>query len=93
MCILSKKFLIISILYLDSLKYPFRLSRYRKTEASESIAEVATADIELGGEQIRVDIIAPRAGDYIPAGSKVQVRTTTLNSETKKKLKYDLVLH
>lgn len=67
--------------YLEERQYPIHISRYRKTESDESIAEVATADIDMGGKKYRVDILAPYAGDYVPAGSKVQLRYTPLNNE------------
>lgn len=67
--------------YFEERQYPIHISRFRKTESDESIAEVATADIDMGGKKYRVDILAPYAGDYIPAGSKVQLRYTPLNNE------------
>ncbi len=41
----------------------------------------------VGDKKIRVDILAPNASDYIPGGSKVQLRTTSLNNEPENKLK------
>ena|GEM_PF-6150530 len=70
--------------YIEEQQYPIHVSRFRKTESNESIAEVATADIELGDKKFRVEILAPNANDYIPGGSKVQLRTTPLNNESKK---------
>ncbi len=70
--------------YIEEKQYPIHISRYRKTESIESIAEVATADIELGDKKFRIDILAPNAGDYIPGGSKLQLRTRPLNNEPKK---------
>jgi hypothetical protein len=76
------KVLVEADFYIKEQQYPFHISRFRNTEADESIAEVATANIEMGGEKIRVDLLVPYAGDYIPAGSKVQLRTTPLDNES-----------
>lgn len=72
---------VVADFYIKESKYPIHVSRYRNTGSKESIAEVATADIEVEGKKIRVDILAPYAGDSIPAGSRVQLRTTPLNNE------------
>ncbi len=76
------KVLVEADFYIKEQQYPFHISRFRNTEADESIAEVATANIEMGGKKIRVDLLVPYAGDYIPAGSKVQLRTTPLDNES-----------
>jgi len=68
---------------IEERQYPIHISRFRNTESDESIAEIATADIDIGSKKLRVDILAPRAGDYVPAGSKIQLRTTPLNNEAK----------
>lgn len=78
------KVLVTADFYIEEQQYPIHISRFRKTESNESIAEVATADIEVGDKKFRVDILAPNASDYIPGGSKVQLRTTPLNNEPEK---------
>jgi len=59
-------------------QYPFHLSSYRKTESDESIAEVATADVEIGGKKIRFDFIASVTDGYISGGSTVYLNTTPI---------------
>lgn len=76
------KVLVEADFYIEVRQYPISLSRFRNTESDESIAEVATSDIEIGGKKIRIDILAPMAGDYIPAESTVQLRTTPLNNNS-----------
>ena len=76
------KVLVEADFYIEEKQYSISLLRYRNTESDESIAEVATSDIEIGGKKIRIDILAPMAGDYIPAGSTVQLRTTPLNNSS-----------
>lgn len=75
------KVLVEADFYIEEKQYPISLSRFRNTESDESIAEIATSEIEIGSEKIRIDIIAPMAGDYIPAGSKVQLRTIPLTNK------------
>ncbi len=81
------KVLVEADFYIEEQQYPIHISRFRNTMSNESIAEVATADIVVGDKKIRVDILAPNASDYIPGGSKVQLRTTSLNNEPENKLK------
>lgn len=81
------KVLVEADFYIEEQQYPIHISRFRNTVSNESIAEVATTDIELGDKKIRVDILAPNASDYIPGGLKIQLRTTPLNNEPEKKLK------
>ena len=75
------KVLVEADFYIEVRQYPISLSRFRNTESDESIAEIATSEIEIGSEKIRIDILAPMAGDYIPAGSKVQLRTIPLTNK------------
>ena len=76
------KVLVEADFYIEEQQYPIHISRFRNTMSNESIAEVATADIVVGDKKIRVDILAPNASDYIPGGSKVQLRTTPLDNES-----------
>ena len=68
--------------YIEERQYPIHVSKFQNTESEESIAEVATADIEVGDKKLRFEILAPNANDNIPSGSKVQIRTTPLDDET-----------
>lgn len=76
------KVLVEADFYIEERQYPISLSRFRNTESDESIVEVATSNIEIGGKKFRIDILAPMAGDYIPAGSTVQLRTTPFNNSS-----------
>ena len=76
------KVLVEADFYIEVRQYPISLSRFRNTESDESIAEIATSDIEIGGKKIRIDILAPKAGDYIPAESPVLLRTTPLKNNS-----------
>ena len=69
--------------YIEVRQYPIHISKFQNTESDESIAEVATADLEVGDKKLRFEILAPNANDSIPSGSKVQIRTTPLDDETK----------
>jgi len=75
------KVLIEADLYIEERKYPISLSRFQNTEFDNSIAEIASSEIEISGEKIRIDILAPKAGDHIPEGSKIQLRTTPLSKK------------
>ena len=67
--------------FYECTEYPFRLMRYREPGAPESIAEVATADIEIGESRFRLDLIAPGAGPHIPAGATVSIKMTPLEQQ------------
>ena len=67
--------------YYECRDYPFRLMRYGDCNAPHSIAEVATADIEIGQKRFRLELIAPGAGPDIPAGTTVSLRTTPLGND------------
>jgi len=65
--------------YLDEVQFPFKLMKYHQADAKNSIAEIATTDIDVGENQYRIELIVPGAGEYIPAGTQVTLRTTRLN--------------
>lgn len=68
--------------YYECTEYPIRLMRYGNPGAPQSIAEVATTDIDVGQNKYRVELIAPGAGSHIPAGATVSLRTTPLGNQT-----------
>lgn len=76
-----EKVLVEADFYIEEEQIPLSLWRYRNTESDDSIVEVATADIEIGGEKKRFEILAPNAGDSVPGGSKIQLRIASLNNE------------
>ncbi len=67
--------------YIESEEYPFKLMKYSQSNASESIAEVAMAEIDTGQNSMRVELIATGAGEYIPAGAKISLRTTLIEKD------------
>lgn len=67
------------VCYLEEAQFPFKLMKYRKADAKNSVAEIATADIEVGENRYRIELIVPGAGAYIPAGTTVSLRTTKLD--------------
>ena len=74
--------------YWESKEYPVKLMRYREVDSTGSIAELATTDIEVSGKKYRFEILAPRAGEYIPAGTTVSLRSIPLtDGSEQKKLK------
>ena len=64
--------------YCEQARFPFKLMKYHEAGAQRSIAEVATADLEVGANKFRIELIAPGAGACIPAGAKVSLRATKL---------------
>lgn len=66
-------------LYQESKEFPFKLMRYRNPDSTQSIAELATSDVEILGKKYRIEIIAPGAGKNIPAGTTVAFRTIKLD--------------
>jgi hypothetical protein len=64
--------------YLETIEYPMKLMKYKSHETDNSIAELATSQVEILGAKYKIELLAPGAGDYIPAGSSVSLRTTPL---------------
>ena len=64
--------------FYECIEYPLKLMRYRKPDDPQSIAEIATTDIEIGQNKLRFEFIAPGASSYIPAGTTTSLRTTPL---------------
>ena len=65
-------------LYWESKEYPLKLMRYRELDSTASIAELAAGDVEISGKKYRFEILAPGAGEYIPAGTVVSFRSVQL---------------
>jgi len=64
--------------YLETIEYPMNLMKYKSYGANSSIAELATTEVDILGTKYMFEILAPGAGDYIPAGSTVSLRTIPL---------------
>ena len=69
---------VIGEFWLEKHTVPLQLLRYRGTDAGSSAAEVAAADVEIGGTPCRVELIADRAGDVLPAGTRLSLRLSKL---------------
>jgi len=67
------------VCYIEEAQFPFKLMKYRNAGAKDSVAEIATADIEVDKNKYRIELIVPGAGAYIPAGTTVSLRTTKLD--------------
>jgi hypothetical protein len=65
--------------YLEESQYPFKLMKYHQADVKNSIAEIATTEISVGENKYRIALIVPGAGEHIPAGTQVTLRTTKLN--------------
>ena len=74
-------------LYFECEEYPIKLTRYKEAEAANSIAELATADVNIFGGKYRIEILAPKAGDFVPAGATVVLRSTPLSNDAVDKQK------
>lgn len=75
-------------LYLECIEYPIKLTRYREADSEVSIAELATADVDILGKKYRFELLAPGAGEFVPAGAAVTIRSIPLTDEAgKKKIK------
>ncbi len=66
--------------YIEQGQIPFKLMKYRQASTNKSVAEIATADIDVGENKYRIDLIAPGAGEHIPAGATISLKATKLNS-------------
>lgn len=66
-------------IYFDKNEFPIKLMRYRKPDSPQSIAELATAEVEILGEKYIIEIIAPGAGENIPDCREIAVRTIKIN--------------
>lgn len=64
--------------YYEFMEYPFKLMKYRNINSLESIVEVATADVMHENNKYRIELAAPGAGKYIPAGTEVSIKITNL---------------
>jgi hypothetical protein len=71
-------------LYWECKKYPVRLMRYKEAGSTKSIAELALTDIEISKKKYRIELLAPWAGEYIPAGSTLSLRSTPLKDSSEK---------
>lgn len=67
-------------LYLECKEYPMKLMRYREVNSTESIAELATADVEIYGKKYKFEIVAPGAGEHVPGGATVTLRTIPIEN-------------
>lgn len=72
-------------LYIEIKEYPIKLARYREVDSKGSIAELAAADVDIHGEKYRFEILAPGAGDFVPAGAAVTFQSIPLSQEGEKK--------
>ena len=72
-------------LYIESKEYPIKLSRYKGVDSKSSIAEMATADVDVHGKKYRFEILAPGAGEFVPAGAAVTFQSIPLSQEGEKK--------
>lgn len=67
-------------LYIECKEYPIKLTRYREADSKSSIAELATADVDIHGEKYRFEILAPKAGEFIPEGAAVTFHSIPLSN-------------
>jgi len=74
-------------LYFECKEYPIKLSRYREAGSKVSIAELATADVDILGKKFRFEILAPKAGECVPEGATITFHTTPLSNDGEKKQK------
>lgn len=58
---------------LDSHEHPWRLSRYRYAQSANSEADIASAEIELGGHKRTLRVLVPGGGDHIRAGATLHI--------------------
>ena len=72
-------------LYIECKEYPIKLARYRAAGSENSIAESAIADVDIHGEKFRFEILAPGAGEYVPAGAAVTFQSIPLSEKDGKK--------
>ncbi|MCD4716228.1 MAG: restriction endonuclease [Desulfobacterales bacterium] len=68
-------------LYFDNEEFPFKLARYKEEGSSSSIAELATADVSILGKKYRFELLAPRAGDFVPEGATITFHSTPLKDD------------
>jgi hypothetical protein len=66
-------------LFKECNEFPLKLMKYRVPNSIQSIAEIATSDVEILGKKYRIDLIAPGAGKYIPAGTMLTGRKIKLD--------------
>lgn len=74
------KVLIEAEFYIENKEFPLKLMRYRIPDSDQSIAELATTEIEILGKKYIIEMLAPRAGDNIPAGTTVSFRSTKIEN-------------
>lgn len=72
-------------LYIECKEYPIKLARYREAESENSIAESASADVDIHGEKYRFEVLAPGAGEFVPGGAAVTFQLIPLSEEGGKK--------
>jgi hypothetical protein len=58
--------------------------RYKEAGSTKSIAELALTDIEISKKKYRIELLAPWAGEYIPAGTTLSLRSTPLKDSSEK---------
>lgn len=74
-------------LYFEREEYPLKLTRYKEVESKSSIAELATANVNILGEKYRFEILAPKAGEYVPEGAAITIHFIPLSNDGEKKHK------
>ena len=74
-------------LYFESEEYPIKLTRYKETDSSSSIAELATADVNILGKKYRFEILVPKAGDCVPEGAAITFHSIPLSDDEENKRK------
>lgn len=74
-------------LYIECKEYPIKLARYKEANSKSSIAELATADVDIHGKKYRLEILAPKAGEYVPEGAAITFHSVPLSNSGEKKQK------
>lgn len=72
-------------LYWECKEFPFKLMRYREVDSQVSLAEMATADVEIAGKKFRFEILAPGAGTNAQHGASVSLQSIPLQGRSKQK--------
>jgi len=70
-------------LYLECKEYPIMLTRYKEAGSINSIAELATTDVNILGKKYRFEILVPKAGEFVPEGATIAFHSIPLANDSK----------
>lgn len=69
-------------LYLECEEYPIKLTRYKEAGSINSIAELATTDVNILGKKYRFEILVPKAGEFVPEGATIAFHSIPLANDS-----------